>query len=81
MHRWRLPASREVYYVAMLPYSDPDAMPSLAIVGANCSPALDAHSYFCLAPKDASVIVYHSQQVDPKRELNGTLAVWRQQNP
>ena len=53
-------------------------MPGLAIVGANCAPGLDAHSYFCLAQHDASVIVYHPQQVDSAEELSGTLAVWLQ---
>ncbi len=79
MRRWRISASPELYFLAMLPDRDEQQMPRLAIVGANCGPALVyAHSYFCLARHDASVIVYHPQQVDPARELSGTLAVWRQ---
>jgi hypothetical protein len=78
MRRWRISASRELYYLAMLPERDEQSMPRLAIVGANCVPALDAHSYFCLAQHDAWVIVYHPQQVDSTEQLSGTLAVWRQ---
>jgi hypothetical protein len=78
MHRWRIPASRENYFLAMLPDDDETAMPALAIMGANCVPGLITNSYFCLAQHEASVIVYHPQQVDSTRELRGTLAVWRQ---
>lgn len=79
MRSWRIARSPENYYLAMLP-DDMHPMPALAIVGANCVPGLDEHSYFCLAQHDASVIVYHPQQVDPKQELSGRLAVWRQEN-
>lgn len=78
MRRWSIFASPELYFLAMLPDRDEQSMPGLAIVGANCAPGLDAHSYFCLAQHDASVIVYHPQQIDPAKELSGTLAVWRQ---
>jgi hypothetical protein len=78
MRRWRLAASPETYYVAMLPDRDEESMPRLAIVGASCGPALDTHSFFCLARNDASVIVYHPQDIDPAKKLSGTLAVWRQ---
>ena len=78
MRRWRLAASPETYYVAMLPDHDDQQMPRLAIVGASCGPALDTHSFFCLARNDASVIVYHPQNIDPAQKLSGTLAVWRQ---
>jgi hypothetical protein len=78
MRKWRLSASPQVYYVAMLADSNVHEMPSLAIVGANCGPGLNEHSYFCLAQRDASVIVYHPQGVDPAQELTGTLLVWRQ---
>jgi hypothetical protein len=81
MRRWRISASPETYFFAMLPDRDEEQMPALAIVGANCGPGLDVHSFFCLATHDASVIVYHPRQVDPARELSGTLAVWRQQQP
>jgi hypothetical protein len=80
MRQWRISASPELYFVAMLPDHDEQQMPRLAIVGANCRPALDSHSFFCLAQHEASVIVYHPQQVDPAQELIGTLAVWRQGN-
>jgi hypothetical protein len=79
MRSWRIAASPENYYVAMLP-DDAHPMPALAIRGANCQPALDEYSFFCLAQHDASVIVYHPQQVDPTQELSGRLAVWRQGN-
>jgi hypothetical protein len=78
MRRWRLAASPEVYFLAVLPDRDADKTPGLAIVGANCSRWLDQHSYFCLAQHDMSVTVYHPQQVDQAKELSGTLAVWRQ---
>lgn len=78
MRRWRISAAPELYFFAMLPDRDEQSMPGLAIVGANCSPGLDAHSYFCLAQHDASVTVYHPQQIDSTKELSGTLAVWRQ---
>ena len=78
MRRWRMPASAQSYFLTMLPDRNEQQMPGLAIVGANCALGLDSHSYFCLAQHDASVIVYHPQQVDPAQELRGTLAVWRQ---
>ncbi|MCY7380041.1 MAG: hypothetical protein LH467_11990 [Gemmatimonadaceae bacterium] len=67
--------------MAMLPDGDEQHMPRLAIVGAYCGPALDTHSFFCLAKRDASVFVYHSRVGDQTREVNGTLAVWRQPQP
>ena len=81
MRRWRMSASPQLYFIAMLPDGDEEQMPRLAIVGANCGPALDAHSFFCLAQHGASVIVYPPRQIDPARELTGTLAVWRQLEP
>jgi hypothetical protein len=81
MRRWRIPAARELYFLAMLPDGDERRMPRLAIVGANCMRWLDAHSFFCVAQHDASVFVYHPQQADSARELSGTLAVWRRERP
>jgi hypothetical protein len=81
MRRWRLPAARELYFVAMLPDRDERQMPRLAIVGANCMRWLDEQSFFCVAQQDASVFVYHPQQAGAARELTGTLAVWRQERP
>ena len=78
MRRWKIPPSRENYFLAMLADDDESATPALAIVGANCVPGLIPNSYFCLAQHEASVIVYHPQLVDSARELRGTLAVWRQ---
>jgi hypothetical protein len=78
MRRWRISASREVYFFAILPDDNAYPMPALAIVGANCSPGGGPQRYYCLAQHDASIIVYHPQNVDPSRELRGTLAVWRQ---
>jgi hypothetical protein len=81
MRRWRLPAAQEVYFLTMLPDRGDQQMPRLAIVGANCDPWLDLHSYFCLAKDGASVFVYHPQPPDSAQELSGTLAVWRQDYP
>lgn len=78
MRRWWISASPENYFLAILPDDDGAATPALAIVGANCVPGLGPNSYFCLAQHDASVIVYHPQQVDSAQKLSGTLAVWRQ---
>jgi hypothetical protein len=78
MHRWRLPASRENYFVMILPDTAGHQTPALAIAGANCIRAIDGHSFYCLALHDASVIAYHSRQSDPGQKLSGMLAVWRQ---
>jgi hypothetical protein len=78
MRRWRISASPDNYFLAILPDDDSQPTPALAIVGANCVPGLGPRSYFCLAQHDASVIVYHPQQVDSAQELRGTLAVWHQ---
>lgn len=78
MRRWRISASRETYFLAILPDDHELATPALAIVGANCVPWLGPNSYFCLAQRDASVIVYYPQQTDFGQTLSGTLAVWRQ---
>jgi hypothetical protein len=81
MRQWRISASPEAYFLTMLPDRDEQHLPRLAIIGAVCSHGLDAESFFCLAQHDASVIVYHPQQVEPAREWSGTLAVWRQEHP
>jgi hypothetical protein len=78
MRRWRISASPDNYFLAILPDNDAHPAPALAIVGANCSPGLGPQSYFCLAQHDASVIVYHPQQVDFSQRVSGTLAVWHQ---
>ena len=78
MRRWHLAASRETYYVTMIPDRNDREMPALAIVGASCGPGMDAHSFFCLARSDALVTVYHPRNIDPAKKLSGTLAVWRQ---
>ena len=79
MQRWRLSASPQLYFLGMLPDSDEAYMPRLAIVGANCSKGLGPHTFFCLARQEASVFVYHPQDLDPRQELSGTLVVWRQE--
>lgn len=81
MRRWRISAAPELYFLTMLSDRDEHQMPRLAIIGANCEPWLDAHSYFCLAQHDAAVFVYHPQQADSAQELSGTLAVWRHEDP
>lgn len=78
MRKWRLAASPQLYFIAMLPDSDSQRMPRLAILGAACSPGLGAHEYFCLARTDASVIVYHSGAGTSPKRVSGNLAVWRQ---
>jgi hypothetical protein len=80
MRRWRIPASPYNYYLAMLPDRDEESMPRFTIVGASCSPGMDAHSFFCLAQHDAWVTVYHPQQIDSSKVLTGVLAVWLQNN-
>jgi hypothetical protein len=78
MRQWRISASPETYFLAMLPDRDEQQMPRLAILGAQCGRGMDANSFFCLARQDASVMVYHPQDIDPAKMLTGTLAVWRQ---
>jgi hypothetical protein len=78
--KWRIPAAQEVFFVTVLPDRE-EPTPGLAIVGANCAPGFDAQSFYCLARRDASVIVYRRQGVDQAQEVRGTLAVWRQDNP
>lgn len=78
MRRWRISASRDNYFLTILPDDDARPTPALAIVGANCVPGLGPNSYFCLAQHDASVIVYNPQRVNSAQKLSGTLAVWRQ---
>ncbi len=78
MRSWHLAASRENYFIAMLPDGDEQSMPRLTILGAACSPGLGPYTFFCLARTDAKVIVYHPRDVDPERRLSGALAVWRQ---
>jgi hypothetical protein len=78
MRKWRLPASPQEYFVTMLPDSDGQQIPRFVIVGAACSPALGANTFFCLARTDASVTVYYPRNVAAPRNITGTLAIWRQ---
>jgi hypothetical protein len=78
MRRWHISASRENYFLAILPDDDAHPTPGLAIVGANCVSGGGPQRFYCLAQRDASVTVYHPQQVDSAQEVRGTLAVWRQ---
>ena len=78
MRRWQISASRENYFLTILPDENARPTPALAIVGANCIPGLGPNSYFCLAQRDASVIVYNPQRADSAQKLSGTLAIWRQ---
>ncbi|MFN2602188.1 MAG: hypothetical protein ABR582_05465 [Gemmatimonadaceae bacterium] len=78
MRRWRIPASPYNYFLAILPDRDEQSMPRFTIVGASCSAGMDAHSFFCLAQHDGSVIVYHPQQIDSTKVLSGSLGVWLQ---
>jgi hypothetical protein len=79
MQRWRLGPSPQLYFLAMLPNGDEDTMPRMTIVDANCSQALGPHTFFCLARRGASVIVYHPQNIDSREKLRGNLVVWRQE--
>ncbi len=81
MHRWRLPASRALYRVTMVPDPAEHSMPHVAIVGANCEPWFDAHSFLCAAPRGASVFAYVPPSAGPALPLSGTLAVWREPWP
>ena len=78
MHKWRLPAASGRYFIAMLPDQSELFVPHIAIVGANCNPWFDAHSFLCAAPRGASVFVYGAPSA---HALSGTLAVWREQWP
>jgi hypothetical protein len=80
MRSWKLSAAPETYFVTMLPDRDEQHMPRIAVTGAQCGRGMDENSFFCLARHDASVTVYHPQQIDPAQELRGTLAIWRQEN-
>lgn len=75
--RWRIPAGP--YFLTMLPAGAARQMPRLTIIGANCEPAFDEHSFFCIAQHEASAIVDRPRQTDPTRRLTGTLAVWRKE--
>ena len=81
IRRWRLAASREVYFLTMLPDRDAAHVPAIAVLGANCAEPINPYTYFCLAQHDASIIVYNPQQSDPTRELSGMLAIRRQERP
>ena len=78
MRQWHLAAAPQTYYVAMLPDGDEEHVPRLAIIGANCMPGLDEHSFFCVAQHDASLFVFHSREGDQTRVVRGRLAIWRQ---
>ncbi len=80
-HSWMLAAAPEGYYVAVIPDGDEQNLLRLSIVGARCVPALDSHSFFCLAQHDATVFVYRSGESNQSAEVRGTLAVWRQSRP
>ncbi len=77
VREWHLPAAREEYFIVMRPGEDGQRVPHLAIVGANCSPVLDAHSFFCIAQHEASLFVFHSRAGDQARTAQGMLTVWR----
>jgi hypothetical protein len=78
MRQWRLAAAPQMYFIAMLPDSDDQPMPKMAIVGAACSDGLGPHEYFCLVQKEGSLIVFYPQGSGLPKVLSGTLAVWRQ---
>jgi hypothetical protein len=77
MRRWELPGSPPLYHIVMLPDRDAHRTPRLAIEDANCQGDSLSQSYSCFALPDASVIVYHPPQTDPRRLWTGALAVWR----
>lgn len=83
VRRWRLPAARELYFVTMIPDGDAQPAPRIAVTDAACVPGFDAQSYFCLAQRDAAVIVYHPPHAGPSptQEWSGMLAIWRQEKP
>ncbi|MEO6865186.1 MAG: hypothetical protein ABI229_07025 [Gemmatimonadaceae bacterium] len=81
VRQWRLPAAREEYFIVMRPGEDGQRVPRLAIVGANCSPVLDAQSFFCIAQHEASLFVFRSRGGDQTRTAQGMLTVWRMPQP
>ena len=80
-HQWRLPAARGRYFVTMVRDWAEHSMPLVAIVGANCEPWFDAHSFLCAAPRGAALFVYVPPSADQAPPLSGTLAVWREPWP
>ena len=81
VNRWRLPASSGRYGMTMVPNRAERSTARIAIVGANCEPWFDAHSFLCAAPRGASVFVYVPPSADPAPPVSGTLAVWREPWP
>ncbi|MDQ2665819.1 MAG: hypothetical protein M3Z05_07395 [Gemmatimonadota bacterium] len=78
---WRLPASRGRYRVAMVPNRAERSPARVAIVGANCEPWFDAHSFLCAAPRGASVFAYVPPASESAPHVSGTLVVWREPWP
>lgn len=78
MHEWRLPASRERYFMRMIPDPSAESMLRIAIVGANCVPWFDARSFQCAAPHGATVFTYRAASAGPARPSSGRLAIWRE---
>ena len=78
MHEWRLPASRELYFMTMIPDRPEYPMLRIAIVGANCVPWLDARSFQCAAPRGAAVFTYMAASAEPARSSSGSLAISRE---
>ena len=78
IREWRLPASRELYFMTMIPDRPEYPMPGIAIVGANCVRWFDARSFQCAAPRGAAVFAYMAASAEPARSSSGSLAIWRE---
>ncbi len=76
--RWQIAPAHELYYIAIRPDRDGGTPPHLAIIGAQCSRGPDAHSFFCVAVNNTSVVVYNSARTDDAQVQSGRLLVWRQ---
>ena len=76
--RWLLTPAHELYYIAIRPDRDGGTPPNVAIVGAQCTRGFDAHSFYCVAVNNTSVVVYNSPATGRGREQSGRLLVWRQ---
>lgn len=77
MRQWRLPAGE--YFLRMLPEHPERPRPLLAVTDADCKSALGHLT--CFARHPATVFAFYPRGADHVGALNGTLVVWRLENP
>jgi len=78
---WQLPAGREPYFITVIRHGDERPTFRMTVIGANCSPGLDAVSYFCSAREGARVVTSSPLAAQSAEQVSGALAVWRQDEP